>query len=292
MRYVIAGLREFPRTVLHLGRSSFLHRSLIDNMHVDPIILRIFSLCGSYATTETELRRHEVHRELLGQIDELCGRVHRSDSLQTILLASQAMTMSAIILYLGTADHPAPFDPRDSFQRQRHFNQLGDWTHRLWELAPWKLPDYLDQHSAWLFGESIRRTLLVSTILRDISSVLDTGSFIFTGFVSVLPFDSQTDVWDEHAGSMSDVPMPKLMSYRQLVDHFEGGKFSLSPPGPWIRLLLVVCRGYTRTVAKLGHETQTICPLVDDSTYLQRGERSWSLDPFKTPNSEWVPSAA
>lgn len=278
IRFTIAGLREFPRTVTSLGRSSFVHSSLVHKLKAHDLTDIIFSLCGAYANSTTDSERLAIRKELTVHLDDLCGRIGRRDPLETLLLASQAMVLSCITLYLGTAAHPTLFDLKLAYQRQRHLNHLSDWVHRLWELAPWRLPDYLDHHSAWLFQESVRRTLIVSTILRDIYSILDTGSFIFTGFVSALPFDSQTEVWDAHAGSLAVVPKPRLMSYRQLVDAFESGRLTGQGPEPWIRLLLVVCRGYDRTVETVGHDFEATCPLVEDPSYLQRGQQSWNHD--------------
>lgn len=98
-----------------------------------------------------------------------------------------------------------------------------------WELAqllylqaPAQLPRMLGPWRAWLFAESVRRTILVCHIILAVHGALRRGYAVHLLCVEALPFDMRAQLWDagsadawEKATAASHEP--SLVSLRQFV---------------------------------------------------------------------------
>lgn len=92
-------------------------------------------------------------------------------------------------------------------------------TRRLWQHAPTQLPSSLSPWQAWVFAESVRRTLLVCNILLSVYGVLRRGYAVHAVCIEALPFDMRTQLWDANSedswkAAALDCTTP-LVSFRQ-----------------------------------------------------------------------------
>jgi hypothetical protein len=82
---------------------------------------------------------------------------------------------------------------REHAQKQQRI--LMQLSHRLWQEAPTSLPNTMTAHTAWKFGESIRRTIIASHLLAAIARASNTGTVQYQPFLASLPFDRRIALW-------------------------------------------------------------------------------------------------
>ena len=81
---------------------------------------------------------------------------------------------------------------------------------------------------SWIFAESLRRTILMSHLLRGLYSYIKLGFCDHTASLAPLLFTAQAPQWDSRIQRVEQSPSPPVVSYYDLV--FE-------------KLLLVACKG-------------------------------------------------
>jgi hypothetical protein len=116
---------------------------------------------------------------------------------------------------------------------------------RLWEQAPVQLPPTFSRRHAWLLAESVRRTIIVSLMLRSAYSLKTRNYSARTPFVDALPFDVRTELWDEDsentwANDYAD-SLDSMVSLHEYSDALERGQVYNVPP--FGALILAACKG-------------------------------------------------
>ncbi|KAF1981452.1 hypothetical protein K402DRAFT_398538 [Aulographum hederae CBS 113979] len=126
---------------------------------------------------------------------------------------------------------------------------LHAWSTRLWRFVPTGLPSRLAPCEAFLFAESVRRTLIMTRMLEDIHSQLTRGFFRHTLFMESLPFHLRTELWERAFECDGEANMPDwtsseaLVSYREFTDMFEKGLVGLGDRNSFEYMLAVGCKG-------------------------------------------------
>lgn len=107
------------------------------------------------------------------------------------------------------------------------------------------LPTGLDQREAWVVGESVRRTIVIASVLIHVASALTKGGFVLQPFLLALPFDARTTVFpNPEAASKDDLKMTKIVSYREFTEEvLKGNIVGVDAFGA---ILLSACKGYDR----------------------------------------------
>ncbi len=164
---------------------------------------------------------------------------HRQIACFVDLLAStQALMLYLVICLFNTSP-----DLRRTGEHYCHLLDL--WTHDLWEQAPSELSHSFDPWQAWYFAESVRRSILISRIIRGVYASSKQGYHVHTLYTEALPFDPQTLLWDaQSAGDWATCTpstRPQMLSYREYVNGYASG--TLAPTGLFERLLLTACYG-------------------------------------------------
>jgi hypothetical protein len=111
-------------------------------------------------------------------------------------------------------------------------------------MAPTKLPSTFDACQAYVFAESVRRTILTASMLQALNKVKHTGQAQHTLFIAALPLGAHMHLWKDcpkDAQCREISANAPLVSYREYTDRF----FSRPCPEPTLfeNLLLVGCQG-------------------------------------------------
>jgi hypothetical protein len=121
---------------------------------------------------------------------------------------------------------------------------LVELTKKLWLDAPSKIPNNVDQWTAWTIAESVRRTILMSHMIHGICRELNLGYCSLTMELSSLPFDTITTLWNANSENewraMTSRPF-ELMSYREFSIGYKTGEIIVRTP--FEDFLITACQG-------------------------------------------------
>ncbi|KAL4973305.1 hypothetical protein BDW66DRAFT_168723 [Aspergillus desertorum] len=213
-------------------RSSCLPPAPIRDMYA---VCQLYPRFHSTATFLTMLRRKMVHQY---------KQVFRAANFEETLASAQALLLAQCML-IGTEVADVPYSDSTSAM----LLDLGQW---LYQQAPAQLPSTLSPRQAWLFAESVRRTIIVAFVLRGVYSLKKRNYSVRTPFVDSLPFDMRTALWDASGDGPTDAvgdPADSIVSLHQYSGMLENGLVhEISPFGG---LILAACRG--KAVEEIAH---------------------------------------
>ncbi|KAJ5989013.1 hypothetical protein N7481_004223 [Penicillium waksmanii] len=156
---------------------------------------------------------------------------------EELLGYSQALILTQCILALNEDESNEYFEGT---------SVLLEWVaERLWQQAHIQLPPSLSPRHAWLLAESVRRTIIVSLMLRSAYSLHTRNYSVRTPYVDVLSFDVHMELWDNgsqqawaEADTGSRAAMMPVNEYSDALEH--GRVFDVSP---FAALILAACKG-------------------------------------------------
>lgn len=159
---------------------------LVVNSQVAPCIHPKLQFRGdkNYLTTVPMLLAKPANKHL----QELLEMDFNSVPLQDALTA-----MQALMLYLITFLFHADTKIQDS--AVPHLAILERWVRELYLSAWEKMPQGLSHWQAWLLGESVRRTIIMSVLLPCAFSGWRHGRCRYTLCFEALPFDGRVGLW-------------------------------------------------------------------------------------------------
>ncbi|KAL4876214.1 hypothetical protein BJY04DRAFT_200364 [Aspergillus karnatakaensis] len=203
-----------------------------------PPIQQIHTLCHLYTTNTPNSSLPPLLKDT---ITSLSNRIHHPTTFTTLLSTTQALLLAQSMLLL-TEDPATPYSESTSAM-------LYHIGHKLWAQAPIQLPNSLSPRKAWLMGETVRRTIIISFVLRSVYSMLKRGYSVRTPFIDALPFDLRTVLWDDvfaqWNGGLDEVEardgtesMVSLYQYSAMLE--SGAVHGISEFGG---LVLAACRG-------------------------------------------------
>ncbi|KUJ06574.1 uncharacterized protein LY89DRAFT_405987 [Mollisia scopiformis] len=134
----------------------------------------------------------------LGEIGE-SGASHESFevllqlNVTKVPIKEALVALQALIVYLSTFVFPG--SPGQQINAEKYLNVLSDWTRTLLASAKTRMPPDQSPWQEWLFGESVRRTILMSYILSLAISSFHAGHCTNWLFVESLPFDRRAGLW-------------------------------------------------------------------------------------------------
>ncbi|CEJ57322.1 hypothetical protein PMG11_06019 [Penicillium brasilianum] len=236
IRFLVRGLREYPRAFVTGQKTDFIHPEIYLS-GLPSAMQEARSLCGRYAQRPPRGKISDILYFLRMKSDEIYRHFSRSSSFHDLLACSQALIIIQCILALNQ-DLPSRYSEDTSIM-------LETVAKRLWERAPVQLPPTLTHRQARLLGESVRRTIIVSLMLRSAYSLYTRNYSVRTPFVDALPFDVRTSFWDDdsnHAladrGSSLSGSMVSLHEYSDAMER--GSVHNINNFGA---LILAACKG-------------------------------------------------
>ncbi|KAJ5721470.1 uncharacterized protein N7483_009404 [Penicillium malachiteum] len=237
IRFLVNGLRTFPITFATSCKTMFVHPDLYTS-GLPASIRDMQALCKLHIQAEQGDSPGNLLPLLHQRSAELHRRFNQSLSFEELLGCSQALLLAQCILALNKGGDPDQYSENISIM-------LDGIAGRLWQQAPVQLPPTLSRRHAWLLAESVRRTIIVSLILKSTYS-LDTRNYsVRTPFVDALPFDVRTNLWDDDSDETwaTDAPNAEdsMISLHGYSDALESGCFHNVPP--FGALILAACKG-------------------------------------------------
>ncbi|KAL4794884.1 hypothetical protein BDV19DRAFT_399186 [Aspergillus venezuelensis] len=186
--FLVEGVSSLPLLFAQNMKTHFIHPELW-SYSVPPSPIRdMHALCKLYTNTSSTNCTHLVPF-LRHQITQYQKRAAKAINFEDLLASAQALLLTHCML-IASEDPSTPYSDSTSAS-------LLSLAERLYHQAPIQLPHTLPPRRAWLFAESVRRTIIVGFMLRSVYSLKTRRYSVRTPFVDSLPFDMRTGLWDE-----------------------------------------------------------------------------------------------
>lgn len=193
--YALNRLKTYPRAFVRSGGNSFISPQLYDGALPQPL-LNAFCACTTYYARSGPTTR--ISFQVLDCIASALASPRTSWTIAEHLASLQALMLLQIIrLFDG--------DVRQRAVAEEHETIMKQWTSQLHLRFENEVSDDLGDHSqvipsepswrAWLFSESVRRTLIVSHLLQGVYSVSKTGKCCSQGEIDSIKFTAASSLW-------------------------------------------------------------------------------------------------
>ncbi|KAL4962421.1 Zn(II)2Cys6 transcription factor domain-containing protein [Aspergillus stella-maris] len=234
--FLVEGISSLPLSFAQKMKTHFIHPELWSCSSVPPPIRDMHALCKLYTKTPFNNSTHLVP-SLRHQINSYQKRVAKATNFEDLLASAQALLLTHCML-IASENPSAPFSESTSAA----LLALGE---NLYNQAPIQLPHTLSPRRAWLFAESVRRTIIVGFMLRSVYSLKTRNYSVRTPFVDSLPFDMRTGLWDFSCGEGlaggNEIGGDAIVSLHRYSGLLESGR--VHGIGAFGGLVLAACRG-------------------------------------------------
>lgn len=237
IQFLVDGMRSFPESFARERKTAFIHPDVCRDMNsgsscCQGLIEDVHGLCTIYGKG---LHAYSMHI-LRQKSTEIQRRATRASSFEELLICVQSLILTHSVLF---------FDDSQGYSESTSA-MLTNLARRLWQQAPVHLPQGMSPRKAWLFAESVRRTIITAYMLCSTYSFRKRRFSVRTPFVEALPFDERTSFWDDEGGGcegrdvqqMDTFAMVSLREYSNMLEtgHVHGISFFGS-------LILAACKG-------------------------------------------------
>ncbi|KAL5336020.1 hypothetical protein BJX70DRAFT_373900 [Aspergillus crustosus] len=188
LAFLVSGISSYPVSFVNEMKTHFIHPEIWNETHIStppPPIREIHTLCHLYAQKTTD---NTFSTTLKHNITSLLKQINHPTNFSDLLTSTQALLLAQSMLIL-TENLSTPYSEATSAT-------LLHTAQKLWHQVPIQLPNSLGPRRAWLFAETVRRTIIVAFLLRSVYSLVKRGFSVRTPFVDSLPFDMRTELWD------------------------------------------------------------------------------------------------
>ncbi|KAE8548128.1 hypothetical protein TMatcc_009968 [Talaromyces marneffei ATCC 18224] len=230
-------VRQAPRLFIQ-GQSFFIHPCVYSKSLPRPV-REIRALCALYENDSDDYQLSSVKLStfLQHQIFSLIQTANKTTDFEELVACVQALTLAHCLqLSEGNIQGPAV---------EKSLEFLAALAHRMWYLVPRELPSSMSPWHAWMFGETVRRTIVFSHLVIAAFSFLTRGYACRTPFIDALPFDGRTYLWDTRSeqdwakySTHQDFPMVSVIEYANLLQAGRALCFS-----SFEGLIIATCRG-------------------------------------------------
>ncbi|KAE8418583.1 hypothetical protein BDV36DRAFT_282853 [Aspergillus pseudocaelatus] len=218
-------------------KTQFIHPDLCQNREASTVYQNVQSLCKLHAQASQGDNTTALAPLLQQHCAELLRKSGHPASFQELLAIIQSLLILQCLLVLDERTDDGPYSETIS-------TMLSNVGRRLWQQAPIQLSHTLSPREAWLFAESVRRTIIVAFMLRSVYSLLKRNYSVRTPFVDSLPFDVRTPLWDTEHEDWDDttpVSLENMVSLQQYSTLLESG--AVHGISPFSALILAACKG-------------------------------------------------
>ena len=236
-------------TFTQQGQISFLNPILYGEDGLPPVLQDAYASCASYVT-KNEQTEGVVFQILSAKMAGLVRSTSAKNSYAENLATVQAFILLSLMkLFDG--------DIKQRAEAEASLDLLESWT---WSLQQWREVDISAEFEAtpflrWLFLESVRRTVIMSILLRAIYYSIKSGFCDYVPTLSVLPMSKHGNLWEAKGeGEWMEATLgfqPALVSYAEFVsivdnEYVPYGLEALQ------RVLFTVCKGTELAESKFG----------------------------------------
>lgn len=234
---VANAVRQAPALFVQ-GQSFFIH-PCVYSQHLPQPVREIRALCAMYENQSDDYQKSSVNLSALlhRQIVSLIQTAKKTTDFEELVACVQALTLAQCLqLSEGNIRGPAV---------EKSLEFLAALAHRMWYLVPRELPSSMSPWHAWVFGETVRRTIVFSHLVIAAFSFLTRGYACRTPFIDALPFDGRTYLWDARSeqtwakyNTQRDPTMVSVIEYSDLLQSGRALCFS-----SFEKLIIATCRG-------------------------------------------------
>lgn len=234
--YLAAHLKAFPITFSLEARTVFIHSTLYSRW-LPKKIKNAYAICRAYSSSidnGADFCFGALHQKL----NELIKESPASHSFSDLLASLQALLLYLLICIFHK-------DPQQRRFAETYIVTLNQWTRHVWEQAPSEISQNLGAWETWAFAESVRRSIIISYLVRGVYQIAKFGFHPRSMFVETLPFDRHTWLWDATSArawsSLPRDPLHSIVSCREYVADF--ANLPIRPTSIFESLLLVMRYG-------------------------------------------------
>jgi hypothetical protein len=234
-------VRQAPR--LYIQDQSFFIHPCVYEKSLPRAVRDMRALCALYENNNQNSPQSSpkpfgnLSNLLQRQISTLIHTGHQTGDFEELVACTQALTLALCLqLSEGTVSGPVV---------DKNLTHLASITRRMWYLVPSELPSSMSPWHAWIFGETVRRTIVFSHLVIAVFSFLSRGYACRTPFIDALPFDGRTYLWGARSeqewakySSRQDHQMVSLIEYTDLLQSGRALCFS-----SFESLIIATCRG-------------------------------------------------
>lgn len=250
VHFLATHLKAFPITFSREAKTPFIHPTLYSEW-LPKQIKDTYAICRSYSFS-IDNNEEFCFRNLHQKVDELIEGYPASYSFSDLLASLQSLILYLLICLFDK-------DPQQRRFAEGHVSRLNQWTRRLWCLAPKEISPKLSPWQAWAFAESVRRSIIISYLVRGVYHMTKFGFHPHSMFVETLPFDRQTWLWDVPSAtawpSLQRDPSHSIVSYHEYTNEF--ANHLISPYNLFESLLLIMRFGKESFDQRLGNIQST-----------------------------------
>lgn len=231
---IVCDMIQYPLSFLRGRRTGFTHpsyyiHSLPASIHIAIKVCTIFQQRIRDSSHGTDGALSSLAKDLLSEMPTI------NDFASSLTFVQSFCLLQIVSLLSPTATRE---EHKEAVQRQQLF---ATWCLKLWAFAPSELPSTLSPYEAYIFAESVRRTIMVAQKLLACYRMLTEGFYNLSMFVAALPFGARADLWDsEDCYADVDYGHVPLFSWREYCEKFATG--SMRTITPFERMLLLGCR--------------------------------------------------
>lgn len=235
IQLILSGMRNLPVSFAQEMQSIFIHPRLYGKS-LPPPMREIHAICN-LCLADGKRDSSELQLLVKQRIPRLLWSAKRSASYEELLACVQALILAQCIRLSDKGGDQRSFKAANEM--------LLELAYKLWQQAPYQLPSSMSPWRAWIFAESVRRTIITCHMLNGVFSMVRQGYANRTPFVDALPFDVRTWLWSieseeawMEASSSSTLPMVSLYEYTSML---EAGQVQGS--ATFEKLVLAACKG-------------------------------------------------
>ncbi|KAJ6161449.1 hypothetical protein N7470_004845 [Penicillium chermesinum] len=228
-------IKEFSRMFAKHRCTPFIHARLYE-AELPDAMADAFTVSAAYHAKSPETQ-DLVFRILEKKSSQLAYKDYQQESIAELLAAVQALVLFHTIQLFDGDIRQRSIAERDGEQFMRMVEQLRVRAIELGPASTWQ---------AWIFGESLRRTVILAYFMMDIFQTLKQGYCSNVPTLSVLPFTAGENLWE----ATTDASWQKKVSnadstmvlYGDFASSFKRGRLR-GKLSPFERFLLRPCAG-------------------------------------------------
>jgi hypothetical protein len=236
LNFCVSKLKNCVSSLVLDNRTLFMHPKIL-NIEIPEIYQDALSVCSLYM--------HKTTQNTGAVFQVLDSKVNYLVTASTFLpcdILSNLFALQALLIYQIIRVFDG--DPRQRAYAERDFDLLDSWTLRLHAnyFEAEQASAHLRNHPRWIVLESIRRTVMVSVLLRDLYGAMKDNVLTLVPLISQLPVSTNNGLWKrtEDSETEDEAVSEVIFTYGEFTQKWNEG--CVTGIDDYGKTLLVACR--------------------------------------------------